>query len=105
MQRFSLIQLLNEYSLCIPAIQREYVQGYNEEKFNIIRNKLIDDIFEILQSDDENIILDIGIIYGYSEGKVFFPIDGQQRLTTLYVIYWFLFIKEMPLLNENMEKK
>ena len=93
MEKETFIGLFNNYIICIPAIQREYVQGYDEEQTNIVRANFIDDIFDALSNES---ILDIGIIYGYtqkeeSSGKsIFFPVDGQQRITTLYVIYWCL---------------
>lgn len=93
MEKETFIGLLNNYIICIPAIQREYVQGYDEEQTNIVRANFMDDIFDALSNES---ILDIGIIYGYtqkeenSEKSIFFPVDGQQRITTLYVIYWCL---------------
>lgn len=93
MKKETFIGLFNNYIICIPAIQREYVQGYNEKQTNIVRANFIDDIFDALSKES---ILDIGIIYGYTQKEesgvksILFPVDGQQRITTLYVIYWCL---------------
>lgn len=109
MEKETFIGLFNNYIICIPAIQREYVQGYDEEQTNIVRANFIDDIFDALSNES---ILDIGIIYGYTQkeesiGKsIFFPVDGQQRITTLYVIYWCLSMmkreKEDDLLKDKI---
>lgn len=93
MEKETFIGLFNNYIICIPAIQREYVQGYDEEQTNIVRSNFIDEIFDALSNES---VLDIGIIYGYTqkdesgEKPIFFPVDGQQRITTLYIIYWCL---------------
>lgn len=93
MKKENFVALFEKHIVCIPAIQREYVQGYDEEQTNIVRSNFIDEIFDALSNESD---LDIGIIYGYtqkeeSSGKsIFFPVDGQQRITTLYVIYWCL---------------
>ncbi|MBS5317939.1 MAG: DUF262 domain-containing protein [Clostridiales bacterium] len=91
MRQWSLYELLKNYSICIPAIQREYVQGFNDEFTRGIRTQFLEDILRVLE--DENKHLKINIIYGYCKDRVFFPIDGQQRLTTLYLLHWFLWVK------------
>lgn len=68
----------------IPKIQRNYVQGLNYE----IRTKIISDIFNSL---NKNEIIDLDVIYGTLEGEYFIPIDGQQRLTTLYLLHWYIY--------------
>ena len=93
MEKESFETLFEKYIVCIPAIQREYVQGYDEEETNIVRKNFVNDIFNAIFNDGT---VDIGIIYGYTqkdesgEKPIFFPVDGQQRITTLYVIYWCL---------------
>ncbi|MRJ02974.1 MAG: hypothetical protein C6I05_05930 [Epsilonproteobacteria bacterium] len=69
-------QLIQEYPITIPLIQRDYVQGHNEKV-----------IKEFLQSIKERNHLFIDLIFGYQENGEFIPIDGQQRLTTLYLLY------------------
>jgi len=95
MMEENFIDFFKNYTICIPAIQREYVQGYDDEKINIVRKDFIKNIFDAII---ENKVLDIGIIYGYIQNEeneskpVFFPVDGQQRITTMYIIYWCLSI-------------
>jgi len=84
------IELLSEYEVCIPIIQRDYAQGRDNEKSNEVRKNLIRDIKNCL--DDTKQKIDFNFVYGtLSENKkVFYPVDGQQRLTTLYLLHWFL---------------
>ena len=45
--------------------------------------------------------LNLDFVYGYIENSTFIPLDGQQRLTTLYIIYWFLAFKDDVSFYEN----
>ena len=38
-------ELLNNYNVKIPIIQRDYAQGRNDDKAENIRNKFLDHIF------------------------------------------------------------
>ena len=79
----------SEYEVAIPIIQRDYVQGAdaNFEK----RDRFLASIFDALLSNGR---LEIDFIYGSSDRKddekIFQPVDGQQRLTTLALIGWLL---------------
>lgn len=107
MKTYNLLSLSRDYSICIPAIQREYVQGFNEENINQIRNKFFDDIFCSLAANDSDKKLKINIIYGYVDKKhnTFYPVDGQQRLTTLFILHWFLWIKSENINEEFFRDK
>ncbi|MBD5222736.1 MAG: DUF262 domain-containing protein [Bacteroidales bacterium] len=72
----------------IPRIQRDYAQGRNNEEARVIRDNILDDV-------STGRPLSWGIVFGVSENKMtedgsnkkcFIPIDGQQRLTTLYLL-------------------
>ena len=92
------------YSLCqtydkveIPIIQRDYAQGRKEH--NELRNKFVEYLVTALESQTP---IELDFVYGEvcesNEGKsvveTFIPIDGQQRLTTLWLLHWFLAVKE-----------
>ena len=74
----------------IPKIQRNYVQGKEAR----IRNEFVKDIFKALAEGEK---LNLDIIFGVEKKEdnidKFIPIDGQQRLTTLYLVYWYVFFK------------
>lgn len=84
-----------EYKIIIPQIQRDYAQG---RKDNTNENKIksydfILKLIEVLTSD--NPMLNLDFVYGYTKeiGNnqfAFIPLDGQQRLTTLWLLHWYL---------------
>jgi len=76
----------------IPMIQRDYAQGRENE--SDVRNRFLDAIFESLTSEKE---LDLDFVYGSisESNKTFIPLDGQQRLTTLFLLYFYIGSKEL----------
>ena len=87
MINYSAFKFMSEYEICIPIIQREYIQGCNDQRIFNTTKKMIDDILAVLKNERDRI--NLNIIYGYSENNVFYPIDGQQRLTLLYLIIYY----------------
>lgn len=80
-------------SIVIPQIQRPYAQGRTDGVCTYIRNTFLDEIFECLLSDN-NEMLELNFIYGIikpsnNEYKLEL-LDGQQRLTTLFLLYWYI---------------
>ena len=75
--------------ISIPIIQRDYAQGRKDAV--TIRDKFLYEIFNRLDND-ENLFLDF--VYGNIEGDKFIPIDGQQRLTTLFLLHLYFAKKE-----------
>lgn len=75
-------QLIEEYVIEIPIIQRDYAQGREFEKVEEVRNGFLEDIYDTIINDRH---LDLDFVYGsLKENKTFIPLDGQQRLTTLF---------------------
>lgn len=83
--------LLDEYSICIPKIQRLYVQGRKDS-----RGKSCLQAFAsaLINSVTENAPLSLDMIYGIYSNGTFQPLDGQQRLTTLLLLAWILGIPQ-----------
>ncbi len=84
----------SEFTIYIPRIQRDYAQGRQDAAAKQIRDRFVDDIFDSLVDYEETgNILDVNFIYGNIEEddgkKRFIPIDGQQRLTTLFLLHWY----------------
>ena len=85
---YTFFSLLNEFEkIEIPRIQRSYAQGRESEK--IVRDGFLGSIIKSLENKNEDRLC-LDFIYGDSNNKKFIPIDGQQRLTTLYLLYWYL---------------
>jgi hypothetical protein len=83
-------------SIEIPILQRDYAQGRKEE--GEVRNLFLNSLFDALQKDNSELRqpLDLDFVYGnFEEGqnKAFSVLDGQQRLTTLYLLHWYLAIQ------------
>lgn len=73
----------------IPLIQRDYVQGSDQQAEK--RDAFTDSLFAALTDTGRQCELDF--IYGTFDHGAFIPLDGQQRLTTLYLLHWFLLNK------------
>lgn len=103
----TLWSLLKKYDqIEIPIIQRDYAQGRKTAKG--IRDGILNHILEGI-ADKRNVELDFiyGIEHTYGRGEdekvAFVPIDGQQRLTTLWLIHWYLAKKAGLLEDKNGE--
>lgn len=76
----------------IPIIQRDYAQGRQTKDVQQVRETFLNVLFNNLQSKEP---IELDFIYGtINEQGVFAPLDGQQRLTTLYLLYWYCAIRE-----------
>ena len=88
-------RLLKHYSIRIPAIQRDYVQGRGDVQSANARTGMLDDIQTHIS---DRTPMSLNFIYGQIEGsddcdvELFVPLDGQQRLTTLYLIHWLFLV-------------
>lgn len=67
----------------IPPIQREYVQPLNKSVINGFVDALI-------KAYSSGVKKDLNYIYGVDNGMQFEPIDGQQRLTTLWLLHLYV---------------
>lgn len=83
----NLFALLSRYRVVIPGIQRHYVQGSKNPKAESVRKQFIKEIFTAIEEkqDDFNLHFIYGPINTDGEDS-FVPVDGQQRLTTLWLI-------------------
>jgi hypothetical protein len=89
--KFSFAELIGLYRIEIPIIQRDYAQGRNNSKSKSIRDAFVSDLYSALcQPSETKKPLELAFIYGRVENGVFVPVDGQQRLTTLYLLHLYL---------------
>lgn len=86
--RYSFFKLFKEkdFSIEIPIIQRDYAQGRNTQ--TNVRDAFLDALYKYLEENVPN--RDLDFIYGSIENGKFIPLDGQQRLTTLFLLHWYL---------------
>jgi hypothetical protein len=84
----------------IPIIQRDYAQGRPGQEE--LRNEFLGAIKDALDKaeGDPTLPLDLDFVYGSGFGSngisedSFAPLDGQQRLTTLFLMHWYLAWKD-----------
>lgn len=90
----SFCQLVKECErIEVPLIQRDYAQG-RESQIDV-RNDFLRALHGslVLPAGDAKLPLNLDFVYGSVEvGKDprFLPLDGQQRLTTLFLLHWYL---------------
>ena len=77
--------LLKENKIEIPIIQRDYAQGRDGKEY--LRQTFLESLKNAL---DKNEVLKLDFVYGSTENGVLQPLDGQQRLTTLWLLHWYM---------------
>ncbi len=106
-RRYSFFQLFSKgvsehpgnYKLVIPIIQRDYAQGRDNDKANEVRHDFLNQLLEYMTAKSGG--HDLDFVYGttssatdyVSKKREFIPLDGQQRLTTLFLIHLYLAIR------------
>lgn len=76
--------------ITIPRIQRSYAQGRNDIHALKTRERFLKHIREKIAADQE---LTLDFIYGNVDGSTLIPLDGQQRLTTLWLLHWYAAVR------------
>ena len=101
--RKNFIDFFSEYKeIRIPKIQRAYAQGRKNEFF--IRDSFLNDLFIALK---KNVVLELNYVYGNAVKDkqdnlpLFELLDGQQRITTLFLLYWYIACREKRL-DDNL---
>lgn len=93
---------LENYHVTIPMVQRDYAQGRNSVEVNRVRDRFLSAIKGyLMQPDSDYEVMKLDFVYGEKEilwskteinkpeKKIVTPLDGQQRLTTLFLLYWY----------------
>ncbi len=103
---FNIYNLLSEYSggVLVPKIQRDYAQGRSEEsdhgQAKLVRNDFLNYLFD--NSKEEK---SLDFVFGTTKQKDdkvwFIPVDGQQRLTTL----WLLMLYQVKVIDTKDSQK
>lgn len=71
----------------IPIIQRDYAQGRSDDETSGIRERFLDALIRAATTDTDQAL---DFVYGEVRNGVLRPLDGQQRLTTLYLMHWYV---------------
>ncbi len=92
----SLWKLLDKHEIVVPIIQRDYAQGRKGKED--LRYRFLTTLHDAL-FDKEEAKLDF--VYGGVENNQMMPLDGQQRLTTLWLLHWFISFRAGKLSTDN----
>lgn len=71
----------------IPIVQRDYAQGRPQRAVEEIRTNFLEVLMDAVDGGDP---VGLDFIYGRLDGTTLRPLDGQQRLTTLFLLHWYL---------------
>lgn len=96
-QKLTLWEMLDKYNIEIPKIQRDYAQGRKGK--SELRRAFLGDMHDALVSGKNDLKLDF--VYGTESDKTQQPLDGQQRLTTLWLLHWFVAVRTGILADEK----
>ena len=71
----------------IPLFQRDYAQGRQSEQARLVRERFVTSLCRALDGGSD---IHLDFIFGdVVDGKLY-PLDGQQRLTTLFLLHCYL---------------
>lgn len=71
--------------ITIPTLQRDYIYGAGTEKTETVLRNMLDTFKRAIETGREETL---DFVYGSdSKAHEFIPLDGQQRLTTLYLLH------------------
>lgn len=91
---------IKENTVEIPIIQRDYAQGrMGKEK---LRKNFLGDLKKALDNEKpyNDKALKLDFVYGSVEHGLMNPLDGQQRLTTLWLLHWYIALRAKTLNDE-----
>lgn len=82
--------------ITIPIIQRDYAQGRDDTQASRVRHRFLSVLHDALVSGTK---VSLDFIYGSVENGRLVPLDGQQRLTTLFLLHYYI------ARHENVDEK
>jgi len=86
MEKLSFKGLMTRYTVVIPMLQRDYAYGRiseSEKRENFLKN--------IKNYLDSSLTHELDFIYGSVDSEnILKLLDGQQRITTLFLLHWYL---------------
>lgn len=100
-------RLIKEESvIMIPKVQRDYAYGRKEEKVESVLSGMLTTMFEAVKTNTP-VIFDF--VYGgtfvkkNNESSGLIPLDGQQRLTTLFLLHFYASLVQPNVETDELE--
>ena len=73
--------------IIIPNIQRDYAQGRDTTEIQRVRSRFLNALYKAVTTDNA---IKLDFVYGdLSDDGTLTLLDGQQRLTTLFLLHWY----------------
>lgn len=86
-------KFIQDHPIEVPIIQRDYVQGRIGKEH--LRKVFLSNIKHALDDhlSDTGKVLKLDFVYGSEERGKLHPLVGQQRLTTLWLLHWYIALR------------
>ena len=86
-------KFIENHHIEIPIIQRDYAQGRKKQEY--LRKNFLENIKQALDNRlaGGTDVLKLDFVYGAENDGTLLPLDGQQRLTTLWLLHWYVALK------------
>lgn len=82
---------VGNHKIVIPIIQRDYAQGRKNQQY--LRSNFLVNLKQALDNHSSDAALKLDFVYGSEDGDTLSPLDGQQRLTTLWLLHWYVALR------------
>ena len=102
LENYTFKDVLEKKKIRIPMIQRDYAEGRLNKKVTDIRKNFSNELLKPIFGKVNYVKLDF--VYGNDRENAFEPLDGQQRLTTLFLLYWIFRPKDEDILRSPDDK-
>lgn len=90
-------ETVNLKQIVIPIIQRDYAQGRKDSDVKRVRKRFLASLKNAIVENP----ITLDFVYGDIDSNgIMTPLDGQQRLTTLFLLHWYAAKKENIDINE-----
>ena len=100
-------RLLDEESvIMIPKVQRDYAYGRKEPKVADVLDGMLNTILTAIANNTQetlDFVYGGSFVKGNNEDSGLIPLDGQQRLTTLFLLYYFASIFQKEVTQEEVK--
>ena len=88
---------INSYKIQVPYYQRDYAQGRTDGgRIDNIREVFVEELYQAIKGKR---LCHLGLVFGSydTENSIFIAVDGQQRLTTVFLLHWYVAWRENKL--------
>lgn len=84
---------INKNNIHVPYYQRDYAQGRCDGgRIDNIRKVFVEELYQAITAPNGEKICHLGLVFGSYDvnNNLFVAVDGQQRLTTVFLLHWYV---------------